>query len=58
MRGENHRAVGSWELKEERDMEEAWSPGSTEARRTKEDKAVTSSALGSELTMTAADLVL
>ena len=30
MQGKNQRAVGSWELRGERDIEEAWSPGSVE----------------------------
>lgn len=55
--GENQRVMGSWELRKEKGFQEAWSPGSVEARRIKEEKAMTLSNVGPVLDMTAVDLV-
>lgn len=49
--------MGWWELRKEKGFQEAWSRGSAEARRIKEEKAMTLSGVGPVLDMTVVDSV-
>lgn len=49
--------MGSWELRKEKGLQEAWSRGSVEARRIKEGKVMSLSSAGPVLDITGVDVV-